>query len=340
MNATYRISCLALAATAVLSGCKAKPEEAAKAKPAPSVPGWIARDTVVSRELVGSGSLLADAVVDLRSELGARVESVGFREGQDVRAGQILVKLASADLQAARDKARANLDLTRATLERKRQQLAIQSVSQQDVDQAVQALASAQADLAASQAMLAKAEIRSPFAGKVGTSNVAVGQFLSVGQVLATVAKVRPLKVEFQVPGDDVAKVHPGMPLLFKPYGKGEFREAKITAADAVLDTLSRTLKVRAAWIGDAKGLVPGAAVEVRIPLGKDPVFLLPPQALGAEGKVFVLRAGKATVQKVAVGRRTADAVEVQGLAKGDTVLCNGAVPVKPGASVKPSRFL
>jgi membrane fusion protein, multidrug efflux system len=340
MNVQLRITCLALTGMAILSGCKGKPEEAAKAKPAPSIPGWIARDTVVSRDLIGSGSILADAVVDLRSELAARVESVGFREGQDVRAGQLLVKLASQDIQATRDKARANTDLAKATLERKRQQFSSQSVSQQDVDQAVQALAAAQADLAASQALLAKSEIRSPFAGRVGTSNVAVGQFLSVGQALATVAKIKPLKVEFQVPGDDVAKVRPGMPLLFKPFGKGDFREAKITAADAVLDTLSRTLRVRAAWTGESKGLIPGAAVEIRIPLGKEPVFLLPPQALGSEGKVLVLRGGNATVQKVTVGRRTADAVEVQGLTKGDTVLCNGAVAVKPGSAVKPSRFL
>lgn len=333
------VSLVALSSLALLSGCQKKEAEKPKGKPPASIPGWVARDTVVSRDLAGTGSLLADAVVDLKLEVSGRVEKVGFREGQEVKAGQVLVQLANADLKATRDKAQANVELARVTLERKRQQLAIQAASQQDVDQAVQALSSAQADLALSQALLSKSQVTAPFAGRMGTSNLAVGQFLSVGQAVGTLARTRPLKVEFQVPGDDVSRVRPGMPLRFRPF-RGEFLEASIVATDPVLDTLSRTLKVRAEWKGETKGLVPGAAVEVRIQLGRDTVFLMPPQALGAEGKVFVLRQGKATPQKLAIGRRTADAVEVRGLAKGDTVLCNGASPVKPGAEIKPSRFL
>jgi len=329
----------ALSSLTLLSGCQKKEAEKPKGKPPASIPGWVARDTVISRDLAGTGSLLADAVVDLKLEIAGRVEKVGFREGQEVKAGQLLVQLANADLKATRDKAQASLELTRQTLERKRQQLAIQAASQQEVDQAVQAQASAQADLALAQAALAKSQVTAPFAGRIGTSNLAVGQFLSVGQAVGTLARTKPLKVEFQVPGDDVSRVRPGMALRFRPF-RGEFLEARITSSDPVLDTLSRTLKVRAEWKGETKGLVPGAAVEVRIQLGRDTVFLMPPQALGAEGKVFVLRQGKATPQKVVIGRRTADAVEVRGLVKGDTVLCNGASPVKPGSEIKPSRFL
>jgi membrane fusion protein (multidrug efflux system) len=339
MKTTNQIT-WAMLAVAVLCGCKGKEDDKPKPKAPPSIPGWIARDTVVTRELLGSGSLLADAVVDLRCEIAARVEKVGFREGQQVKAGQLLVKLASGDLKAAVDKARANVDLAKATLERSRQQLAIQAVSQQAVDQAVQTLESAKADLALAEVTLAKSEIRAPFDGKVGTSPVAVGQYLTVGQTIATVAKTHPLKVEFEVPGDDVARVHPGMAMGFRPFGIGSFRQARIAASDPVLDTLSRTLKIHALWSGDAKGLVPGQAVEIRITMGIDTVYMLPPQALGADAKVLVLHEGKAMPRVVQVGLRTASSVEVRGLKTGDTVLCNGAVPVKPGSVVKPSRYL
>jgi len=269
---------------------------------------------------------------------------VGFREGQAVKRGQLLVKLADQDLSATRDKAKAAADFARQTFSRRKEQLNVQAVSQQDVDAASQALASAEADVRFCEAQLSKTEIRSPLDGRVGISNVAIGQYLTAGQAVAVVARTSPLKVDFQVPGDDVSKVRAGMALKFRPYGDRDWREAAIYATDPFVDSVARTLRVRALWKGASEGLVAGTAVEVRMGLSRGKAFLMPPQALGADARgpsILVLRGGKATPVPVVVGRRTAEAVEISaGLKAGDTVLCNGATPVKPGSTVAPSRYL
>lgn len=345
---TYRLSTLGCAGALALASCQGKdgagPKDAAKSKPQAAVAAWIARDTVVDRSVQGVGTLVPEAQVDLRAEIAGRVASVGFREGQAVKQGQLLVKLADQDLSATRDKAKAVADFARQTLSRRKEQLDVQAVSRQDVDAAAQALASAEADLRFAEAQLAKTEIRSPLSGRVGISNVATGQYLTAGQAVATVARTSPLKVDFQVPGDDVARVKPGMPLKFRPYGAKEWMEAPIYAADPVVDSVARTLRVRAIWKGASEGLVPGTAVEVRVGVARGRALLMPPQALGADARgpsILVLRGGKATPASVVVGRRTAEAVEiVSGLKAGDTVLCNGATPVKPGSAIVPSRYL
>ena len=346
MNATSRtptqLALLALAAALV--SCKGPDQAKDKSRPAPAIAAWIARDTTVDRSLQGVGTLVPQAQVDLRAEIAGRVASIGFKEGQPVSKGQLLIKLVDADLAASRDKAKAVAEFQRQTMSRRLEQLAVQAVAQQDVDAAVQALASAKADLALAEAMFAKTEIRAPFSGRIGLTNAAVGQYLTPGQAVATMASLRPLRVEFQVPGDDVSRVKPGMDLKFRQWGGGEFKAAKIYATDPGVDSVSRTLRVRALWSGETEGLVAGTAVEVKIGLSKAKAILMPPQALGADARgpsALVLRGGKATPVQVVVGRRTAEAVEiVSGLVAGDTVLCNGSVPVKPGSAVVPSRFL
>ena len=117
-----------------------------------------------------------------------------------------------------------------------------------------------------------------------------------------------------------------------------------IYAADPSVDSVSRSLKVRGRWDGAADGLVPGSSVQVSLPLGEGRAILMPPQGLGADARgpsVLLLKGGKAVQAPVKVGRRTESAVEIlSGVAAGDTVLCNGAVPVKAGSNVKPSRYL
>jgi membrane fusion protein (multidrug efflux system) len=345
MNSRFRTHAIlaALAATAaLLASCKEPVKD--KPRPAPSISAWIARDTTIDRTVQGVGTLVPQAQVDLRAEIAGRVAKIGFKEGQEVKQGQLLLKIADADLAATRDKAKASVDFMRQTLSRRKEQLAVQAVAQQDVDAAVQALASAEADLALAEAMLAKTEIRAPFSGRVGLTNAAVGQYLTPGQALSTMATVRPVRVEFQVPGDDVSQVRPGMDLKFRAWGAKDFNSAKIYATDPGVDSVSRSLRVRALWTGDTKGMVAGTAVEVSIQLSRAKAILMPPQGLGADARgpsVLVLRGGKATTVQVVVGRRTANAVEiVSGVKPGDTVLCNGAVPLKPGSVVMPSRYL
>ena len=333
------------ALAASISSCH-KDAGAGKDRPKapPSIAAWVARDTVVERSVQGVGTVLPEARVDLRSEIAGRIASIGFKDGADVRKGQLLVKIADADLAAVRDKAKAALAFQRQTLARRREQLAVQAVAQQDVDAAVQALASAEADLALAEAQLAKTEIRAPFSGKAGLSQVSVGQYLTQGQSVAQLAQLHPLRVEFQVPADAVSRVRTGMELRFRPWGAKEFLSAPVYAAEPAVDSVSRALRVRARWDGKAEGIVAGSAVEVKLSLARGPAILLPSQGLGADARgpsVVLLRGGKAVPCPVVVGRRTAEAVEiVQGIKAGDTVLCNGSVPVKPGAAIRPSRYL
>ena len=302
-----------------------------------SLSGVVIAKVSLQPEVRGIATVIPGEVVDVKSEIQGRITSLGFKDGESVAKGALLAKINDADLQASRSKAQARIELLKSTLERKKQQLELQAISQQDLDQAANDLVSAQADLALLEAQLAKTEIRAPFAGNVGLSRVVVGQVVSAGQSIANLVQPNPLKVELNVPGEKAEYAKVGQVLKVRS-ANGFESKARIYATDGNLDLGTRTLAVRALVEGKSAGLVPGAAVDFSLEIPAVEAMLVPPEALAgdAEGAiVYLLKGGKAAVARVKVGRRTVDQVQlVDGVQVGDTVLCVGAANVRPGMPV------
>ncbi|MEN9355061.1 MAG: hypothetical protein RL318_2386, partial [Fibrobacterota bacterium] len=180
------------------------------------VDGMIAKVTSTAVEVSGAGTLLAMDEVDLKTEASGRIRQLNFPEGRAVSEGTVIAKIDDAVLQAQKAKIQAQVQRYATSLERKRQELALKAVSQQDVDLVVADHEAAKADLRLVDAQIRNTEVRAPFAGRLGLRNVSVGQVVTIGQTLARLTRSRPLRVELSVPEAKAGALRLGTPVSFK----------------------------------------------------------------------------------------------------------------------------
>ena len=305
--------------------------------------GIVAKPRPIARQVQGVGVLIPAEQVEIRSEVSGRIRSLLFQEGQRVAQGTLLVKLEDAELLAEKAKAQSQIALLEITQARRKQQLDLQAISQQDYDQGAADLASAQANLALVEAALAKTEIRAPFAGLVGLRQVSPGAVVSVGQALVSLVQSTPLKLEFSVSGEAAPFLRDETPLSFDA-GTGKFYEARVYALAGILDSLNQRMLARAIVQGDEDELIPGTSVTYQLKLPTDTGYVFPPEVISGNAQgtvVYVDHGGKAIAVPVLLGRRLADQVEIRsGLNLGDTVLLVGASQLQTGQVVTLKELL
>jgi membrane fusion protein (multidrug efflux system) len=291
------------------------------------------------------GSLRADESVVVRPEVAGRIERIGFCEGARVDKGQLLFALDASTVQASVNEARVNLEISRVAFKRAGELIGRKLISQSEFDLTRAKVAVDEARLASARTMLAKMELRAPFAGQIGLRQVSVGDFVGVGQELLTLVRLDPIEVDFSVPETMLTQLQVGRKVSIEvdAYG-GETFAGEVTAIDPVIDANSRSAKLRA-QIGNADyRLRPGQFARLRLATAAEGVsaLMLPEQALLQEGEqryVYVVAAGKAKKTAIRTGRRTPGLIEVsEGLKAGDEVIIAGQT--KPmmfdGAAVAP----
>lgn len=301
---------------------------------------------VVSRspvEVAGAGTLLPLDEVDLKTEASGRIAQLRFQDGRAVQAGALLAKIDDAQLQAQKAKVLSQVRRFGLVAERKRQELSLKAVSQQDVDLAQADLEAAQADLQLVEAQIRNTEVRAPFPGKTGLREVSVGQVVSVGQTLGHLTRMRPLLVELSVPEAQAGSLREGATLGFQVLGRLDRFTARVDAVEPRLDQATRTLKVRARYDGVVE-LQPGASVTITLKEASQAGIFVPPEALSGDARGAILylgKAGRAVARRVDIGVRQADRIEiVSGVVAGDTILVVGASRLSPGKPVKISRIV
>jgi membrane fusion protein (multidrug efflux system) len=307
----------------------------------PSIAAYVTKPLSVQQTMLGIGTILPAEQVEIKTEMAGRIETIDFKEGQSVAMGVRLLKLQDEELQANRAKALVRRDFLQGSVTRKQKQFEMDAISKQDFELSESELAGAEADLRLWDAQLAKTEIKAPFAGVLGFRNVSPGAVLSAGSIVTTLIKKYPVKVEFSVSADMATFSKVGT-LVEIALGTGKSGMGRIFATEGSFDASNRTMKVRAT-VEKGEDLIPGAAIEVRIPGDLQKGFFVPPDALtgNVQGPVvLVLRSGKVKEIPVAIGSRMAGSVQIlQGLSEGDTVLCVGAQSVRPGMSVTIAEF-
>ena len=185
----------------ILAGCK-KADPGATDGGAFAVPVVVAEAKLepISERIFVVGTLAPNEVVDIKSEIDARVEELGFDEGESVSRGQILFKLDDAKLKAAVNLADANFLLAETVLERNRTLLESRSISQLELDRSVATYAATQASLELARQNLIDATIMAPFDGVMGARMISPGQVVNQGTILTTIVDTSPLKAEFNMP--------------------------------------------------------------------------------------------------------------------------------------------
>ena len=297
---------------------------------------YLVAATKLSDEVASTGSVLADESVTIQSEISGKITSLNIQEGQPVRKGQLLFTINAADVQAQLQKQEYNIKLYRDQEQRQRTLLAKEYISRQEYEQSQNALLTAQADLAALRVTLQKAYVRAPFDGILGLRNTSVGAYVSPGTAITTLSRVKPVKIDFNVPSRFAQSVRVGDPVLVTDEATTQKIKAKVYAINPQIDPVSRTLPVRAIYANKNMELRPGGFVKVNLELGETAEALqIPTEAVVpvASGyTVFVVRKGKAAVQTVNIGVRSDKVIQItKGLAVGDSVIRTGILQVKEG---------
>jgi len=292
------------------------------------------------------GNVLAEQEVEIQAEISGKVVHIGFREGEPVKAGQLLFRLDDAELKARADQASARLLLARTREKRLKQDFKAQAVSRGEYDQVYAEWKSAEAEAALAKAQWEKTHVRAPLDGVVGLREVELGSVVQPGTRLTTLQNLASLRVEFSVAERLAGVVRAGLKVRFTATGAPDTLDATVYAVESRVDADTRLLRVRARTTGagaTSSGrtrVLPGSFARVELPLGQSQALRVPTQAVvqSAQGaQVWRVRGGVAELVTFEPGVREARMVEaLSGLSSGDTILVSGLLQLRPGTLVAP----
>ena len=292
-------------------------------------------------KIESTGTLRAEEGVELQAETNGRIVAITFTEGAHVRKGDLLVKLNDADLVATRGGARYRRELAVLKEQRVAKLLKQGVARQEEYDMALNDLHVQDAEIALTEAQIAKTEVRAPFDGVVGLRYVSEGAYVTAAIRVATLQRLERLKVDFSVPEKYATRVRVGSPIQLTVAGADRHLDGVIYAIDPRIDAATRTVLIRALCPNREARLFPGAFASVSLTLGQlDAAVLVPAIAVvpGLNAKtVFVVKDGKAQLRTVLTGTRLEDRVQIlAGLAPGETIVTSGVLQLSPGQRVRP----
>ena len=359
---------------AVLSTLAACSKEQA-APPAPP-PAEVAIVTVDPQPLAVTtelpGRVEATRIAQVRARVPGIVLQRTFREGSEVKSGEVLFRIDPAQYKAVADSARASLakaeaNLSQATLKAQRYTplVAVNAISKQEFDDATSAQKQAEADVAAAKAALQTASLNlgyatvtSPISGRIGRAQVTEGALVGQGDatVLATVQQLNPIYVNLTQSSTDLMKLRQAMAdgklknvgqnqagvTLIMENGEAYPHTGKLLFSDVTVDEGTNTVSLRAEFPNPDRSLLPGMYVRTKLDQAIDEkAITVPQQAVQHSAKgaaVLVVGADdKVAVRPVKTGAsHDTDWVITDGLSAGDRVIVEGVQKAAPGAAVKP----
>ena len=287
-----------------------------------------------------SGTVLASESVDLAAEASGTVEAILFKEGAHVRKNDLLVKLRDEDLQAQLKKMELQIQLAAELADRQKKLLENNNTSKEQYDITVSTLATLKADRENLVAAIRKREIRAPFDGIVGLRYVSEGSYVTPPTTrIASVQKINPLKVDFEIPEKYAGRVRVGDTVRFYSDQTNLEFGGKVYAIEPEIETTTRTVQLRAMCENKGETIFPGGYVHVELRL-KQPggALMIPTQAIIPVLKgqtVLVRKNGVVASVAVKTGIRTPSVIQItSGLSAGDTVITTGILQLRPGMPV------
>jgi RND family efflux transporter MFP subunit len=376
-SALFAASLLLL--TAGLSACSEE-KSAAQATPPPAPQVTVSKPV---KKLVSDydeyvGRFVAVDYVEIRARVSGYLDKIHFTDGQLVKAGDPLFTIDRRPFQAALDQAqaaieqgKANLAFAQSDLQRGKGLPIGTVITQQTLDQRVQAERVASSNVTAAEAATRQAdldlqftELAAPVSGRIGDRRVSIGNLVTGGTsgtttLLATIVSVDPIRFEFTmdeasylrylraastVQADSVDRGI-SLPAKLKLIDEKDFvHEGRIDFVDNAIDTSSGTIRGRAQFKNADGRLTPGMFGRIRITTSAPAeALLVPDTAVGTEQvRKFVYAVGSdnvATPKYVTLGPLV-DGLRVitAGIAADDNVIVNGLMRIRPGAKVSPQQ--
>ncbi len=296
------------------------------------------------------GSLQAAQATNLATEVNGLITQIHFKSGEHVKAGEVLLKLNDAPLQAQLAQLKASAALAKQNLDRDRAQLKIKAVSQAVVDSDMATLKGAEAQIKQQEALIDQKTLKAPFSGKLGIRKVDLGEYLPAGTAVVSLQKLDPMYLDFTIPQSELSLIEVGkkISITTNAFARKTF-EGKIKAIEPQVNTSTRNITVRAE-IGNPDGLLlPGLFATAKVNQGEERQYLtLPSTAIAYNpygSTVFIVKdegkddkgKPKLTVEQrvVTTGATRGDQVAIlSGLKAGETVVTAGQLKLRNGAPV------
>lgn len=321
----------------------------------------------IPRFVSGIGSVLSLHSVVIRPQVDGILTQLMVKEGQRVKAGDLLASIDDRAIRASLDQAKAQLGESQAQLQvaqvnlKRYKELSIDDgVSKQTYDQQ-QALVNQlkatalgnQAAIDAAQVQLSYTQIRSPVSGRVGIRNVDEGNFLrtSDAQGLFSVTQIDPIAVEFSLPQQMlptlqglIAAQHPASVDAFLGADTDSpaailLGEGRLSLIDNQISATTGTIRAKAEFSNATQKLWPGQLVTVKIQTALDKAALVVPPTVVQRGLdshfVYRVNGDKVDVVPVHVTYQNSDLTIVTGVQAGDVLVSDGQSRLKAGAQVE-----
>ena len=311
------------------------------------------------------GTVQAFNTVSVKAMIDGPMLQVLFKEGQDVRTGDVLAKIDPRPYQAALDQAagkkaqdEANLANARVDLARYQKLAATAYTSAQTSDtqkatvaQLVAQVQQDQAQIDTARTNLSYTTIASPIDGRTGIRQVDAGNIVHASDTtpLTVITQLQPINVVFTLPQQTLAAVAGAMKagapeVLAMPQGvandgKTVLDRGRVAVLDNTVDQATGTIKLKATFPNPGLALWPGGFINVRLLIETQRnVATVPPTAVqrGPQGAyVYLVTNGTATRKPIQVGHEDeAVSVVTAGLQPGDRVVVDGASRLSDGAKV------
>jgi RND family efflux transporter MFP subunit len=283
-----------------------------------------------------TGTAEPTVMVPVAPRVGGRLLSIEVEEGQEVRGGQLLARIESADLDQTVHEMRAREQLARAQHERSRRLAAQNFVSEAEVDRTRSELQAAQAAARRAQAQRDYNQLVAPADGLVLRRDGEAGQFVPAGQAVFTLACCAPLRVTAEVDEEDIARVRIGQPVSLRGDAlPGQLFEGEVAEITPKGDPVQRSYRVRIR-LKDAPAVAQGPlrsgmTLDANIVVARRENALLLPNRTLQGNAAWVLAAGgrlhRRQVQKGAAGSERTEILS--GIGEGDSVV------LAPGESLR-----
>ena len=309
------------------------------------------------------GTVASLATVTIRTQISGYLMKVDFKEGDDVKKGDVLAEIDPRPYEAALAQANGNLARDEALLKgaqvdlARYQGLAAQNaVPRQTLDTQIALVAQDQGTVEADRAAVKAAQVNlqychivSPLNGRVGLRQVDQGNYVTPGDTngLVVITQMQPISVLFTLPEDNIQTVLKRMQagavlpaFAYDRSGATKIADGTLQTFDSQIDPTTGTIKARAQFANETKALYPNQFVNIRLLVDthKD-VTTMSTAGIqrGVPGTfVYLVNADNTvSVRPVKLGMTEGERVEViSGLAPGDRIVIDGADKLRDGAKI------